>query len=65
MNRFEKLKNMTIDELAEWFSIQNNVCEKETPCSKCDNQEWCNCVEPKEYKKWLEKEVKDDEKTDN
>lgn len=53
MNNFERIKNMTVDELAEFLWQKYNVCEKDMVCSKCKNQDWCNCYEQEEYKEWL------------
>ena len=56
MSRFEKLKQMSIDELAEWLFSRNQLCEREVRCSKCEHKEWCDCTEIKDFKKWLEAE---------
>ena len=39
MNNFEKIKNMTIDEMAEFVFAQNNGSEYS--CEFCPKQEWC------------------------
>ncbi len=51
MNNYEKIKNMNIDEMAEF--INNLYCRNE-----CDNNWSCfDCFE--RYKQWLQEESKD------
>ena len=47
---------MNIDEFSQWLASRNEVCERETPCHRCENRDWCNCTESKDYKKWLSAE---------
>ena len=54
INRFEIITK-DINALAEFFAKQYNICEKETGCKKCKNQDWCNCETVEDYRKWLEK----------
>ena len=56
MNNFEAIKEMDLKQFAEWLESRNSVCERNTPCSRCKNQDWCDCTEAKDYVKWLEKD---------
>ena len=53
MNNYEKIKNMTIDEMAEWHNKLLAICVTyDCPAFEiCDMQ---NCKES--FKKWLEQE---------
>ena len=39
--------------MAEFFNTRG-LCERHTPCSKCQNAMWCECSTQEDYKKWLE-----------
>ena len=53
MNNFEKIKNMTLDEMAEFLSNKFNVCELDKSCCQCSNESWCNCSTVSDFKGWL------------
>ena len=57
MNNFEKIKQMTVDEMAEFFLRLSEACEATKPCSECENEEWCSCDTQKKFRNWLESEV--------
>ncbi|MGN1153569.1 MAG: hypothetical protein ACI4S3_06035 [Candidatus Gastranaerophilaceae bacterium] len=52
MNNYEKIKNMTLDEMAEFFSNLDN-------CEYCMFRKYCSLdIKCKElHKLWLEKEI--------
>ena len=59
MTRFERYKNMTVEELAK-FIIKNNICDDycKSDCSECDDVETPDLCCPPEKKleccvKWL------------
>ena len=55
MNNFEKIKNMTLDEMAEWMKDFNlgSLCHF---CSGCDYEdEEIGCI--KSVTQWLQQEV--------
>lgn len=52
MNRFEQI-TATIDNLAAFFEEKMNACERSTPCNKCSEKQWCDCVTAKDFKKYL------------
>lgn len=56
MNNFEKIKTMTLDEMAMFFETRQSICELKTPCKNCQNAMWCECSTKEDFKKWLEKE---------
>ena len=55
MNNFEKIKNMTLDEMAEMLrELQDNpvyLCTLVTPCNKCS---YSDCLI--NTKQWLQQE---------
>ena len=51
MNNFEKIKSLTLDEMAEFFL--NADCDLDKPCKKCKNEAFCSCTTKEEYLKWL------------
>lgn len=56
MNNFEKIRNMTIDEMANFLYLADdceNICNCRYSCLDKDR----NCA--KEIKKWLKSEVKE------
>lgn len=57
--RFENIHEMDIDELAKWLAGRYELCESETPCSKCENKNWCECTNADEFKKWLQQDEKE------
>ena len=54
MTNYEKIKNMTIDEMSKLLCHRDRDC-KNCPC---DNTYYCN-KEIKMFKKWLESEAKE------
>ena len=54
MTNYEKIKSMTIDEMAEFLCHGDFDCEK---CAYKDNKKGCK-DEVNRYKKWLEAEEK-------
>lgn len=54
MTNYEKIKQMTVDEMAEWLAKynQSSLCEY---CVGCDSEEEIGCVEG--CKRWLEYET--------
>ena len=58
MTNFEYIKNMTIEEMAEW--LQTHIEE----CGVCVYSEQCTCPETCIYgiSKWLETEVQENER---
>ena len=62
MTNFERIKAMSIDELAEVLDIilENDVClapHTETLCDECRFSKFCELSQG-EAKKWLNKEIK-------
>ena len=55
MTNYEKIKSMTIDEMAEFLCHGDFDCEK---CAYKDNKKGCK-DEVDRYKKWLEAEEKE------
>jgi hypothetical protein len=56
MNNYDKIKNMTVDEMAEYISKSSN-------CGKCAFLELnfaCHCECSKGIKQWLEEECEDE-----
>ena len=53
MTNYERIKNMTIDEMARF------LCQQGTPCKRCDlAHKPCICSDAVEiHKKWLEVEA--------
>ena len=59
MIRFERLKNMSIEEAAEFFAVDKYNNLPSTPCYICDYNEGMFCTNDgctDEYKVWLYKE---------
>ena len=54
MNNFEKIRNMTVDEMAEWliWEYKDKPCHE--VCNGCDNYAEIGCVEG--TKQWLQQE---------
>lgn len=61
MNNFEKIKSMTVDEMAEWLDNQLSCsfCEKflNKTCGHCED--FCYSKRPKRIKQWLLAEVEE------
>lgn len=55
MTNFEKIKSMTIDEMAVFLCHGDFDCEK---CAYNDNKKGCK-YEVGRYRKWLESKAKD------
>lgn len=53
MNNYEKIKQMTVDEMAEW------LCHRELSCDNClySTRKDCGCNNP--FKQWLLQEVEE------
>lgn len=53
MNNYEKIKNMTLDEMAEWY-------KDHVPCGNCDLYDYCikskHTICTKVIKQWLQQE---------
>lgn len=65
---FNHIKNMTIDEMAEYFGVDRRPHFPSSPCYVCEYEDGLMCVKPDEctdeykkevYKKWLEKEIEE------
>ena len=67
MTQFERIKNMTIDEMAEFFAVDKYPNFPSSPCYVCEYDiggGFCNkstyCTDEDKiqiYKKWLESEM--------
>lgn len=57
MNNFEYIKAMGIEQLAAFIHKKFCVCELDKPCSKCENQDWCNCSSVEDFITWLKSDV--------
>ena len=55
---YEKIKAMSIDEMAEWFNQRASVCELDKPCKNCINNQWCSAETSDDFKVWLQQETK-------
>ena len=57
MTNYERIKSMTIDEMAKF------ICQQPTPCKRCDlAHNPCICSDAIEiHKKWLEDEAEEKE----
>ena len=51
-NNFEKIKQMTVDEMALWFC-------RNTACETCKFREYKDCSVENTYKQWLLQEVEE------
>lgn len=51
MNNYEKIKQMSVDEMASF--LINEDCDLDTPCEKCKNDAYCSCSTKEEFKQWL------------
>lgn len=60
MNNYEKIKQMSIEEMAEWFAVRYSFCELFKPCAKCSNVSFCSAETAEEFKQWLESEVENE-----
>lgn len=66
---YECIKSMTVEEMAEYFAINRKPYFPNTPCYICEydagffcEKDGCNDEYKKEvFKKWLEKEIDNDE----
>ena len=56
MNNFNKIKSMTLDEMAEWY-------KDHVPCGNCDLFDYCikskHTICNKVIKQWLQQESED------
>ena len=50
---FQKIKSMSLDEMAEFLN-DRNFCELKTPCKECKNKVFCEAETAEDFKKWLE-----------
>lgn len=62
MTNFERIKNMTLEEMAEFFAINKYPNFPSSPCYICEYDSGLTCVKPSDctnkdkiwlYKKWL------------
>lgn len=59
MTNYEKIKNMTVDEMAEFIYVLIKVCEMNDNCSTCICNDSDMCMSEMMAKKWLEREVEE------
>lgn len=57
MTNYEKIKAMSIDEMAEFFEKKANICETEKPCGNCINAQFCGAETKEDFKQWLKSAV--------
>lgn len=63
MTNFEKIKNMSVEELAHTMNIVISNCYKCPICEFCKKNNCRNCRTCQStWEKWLESEVKNDDK---
>lgn len=58
MTNYEKIKNMTIDEMSEFIHDLISVCEMSDGCFACVYNDSGVCMSKTMAKKWLEREVR-------
>lgn len=65
MTQFERIKNMTVEEMAEFFAVDKYPNFPSSPCYVCEYDEGIFCNKPtnctdenkaRVYQKWLESE---------
>lgn len=56
MNNFERIKTMTLDEMAEF--LINIDCDLDTPCKQCTNNAYCSCSTKEDFIQWLMQDLK-------
>ena len=45
--------DIDIDKLANWIASRFKLCERDISCKDCNNQAWCNCETPDDFKAYL------------
>ena len=50
---YDRIRNMSVDEMAEWFMHSYDICELDKPCNKCIKTKWCSAETKEDYKQWL------------
>ena len=59
LTNYERIKAMSVEEMAKFLRLLVNCFEKED-CASCQNRVLCSCANNSAVKRWLESEVEHD-----